>query len=65
MKHQNVDTLCAIAARLLQDATTLRELGCERVAVLLEQAERCLDSQVYDYGCRPPIRSDSESTTQH
>jgi hypothetical protein len=65
MKHSNVDTLCAIAARLLQDAATLRALGCAKVARLLEDAERELDMHVYAGGCRESAPGEVESSTQH
>jgi hypothetical protein len=65
MKHSNVDALCAIAARLLEDAATLRELGCKKAAKLLQAAERELDMHVYAGGWREPAAGEVESTTHH
>jgi hypothetical protein len=65
MKTRDLDTLCAIAARLLQDVATLRELGCEKIARLLEAAESELDTYVYAGGCQESGPGEVESTTQH
>jgi hypothetical protein len=65
MNKRDVDTMCSIAERLLQDAVTLREIGCERAARLLEQAERELDAHVYGGGCQGRDSGETGSPTHH
>jgi hypothetical protein len=65
MKHPEIDILCRIAASLLEDAATLRQLGCTAAAALLEEAERELDTHVYDSPCRKPATGGAGSSVQH
>jgi hypothetical protein len=65
MKHPDIDILCRIAASLLADAATLRQLGCTAAAALLEEAERELDSHVYDNPCPKSASGGASSSTQH
>jgi hypothetical protein len=65
MKHPNIDVLCRIAASLREDAATLRQLGCTAAAALLEDAERELDSHVYDNPCGNSASGSTGSSAQH
>jgi hypothetical protein len=44
---RNVERLCALAARLHEDAVALRNLGLHETASLLEKAELDVDHWVY------------------
>lgn len=65
MRHPDIDVLCRIAASLLEDAATLRQLGCTAAAALLEEAERELDSHVYDRPCRKAASGGARWAAEH